>query len=313
MSTWRRPSPTSPASRLPPTGRGAVCSMPVVAPRAYFYVAEDHFTLGVREEQWKYTVRSARRREELYRSEPRSVGAAQPRRTAAGALRAAAATAGGVDGRQPPAVRQSRHPAAIPIRRVTRAQSPRGIRRPRGSALRHDRRPGEKARRPAAGARRRLGAERRSVPEHLPAVPVAADGHPQRQHPDRGRTADPQRRDPAARRQDRRGRRHRRRAGRRSGDRRRGQVRDARNHRRPFAPRRLRRAGRRRAQRRQRGDEPVDAAGLGGALGLAAGSAVSAQPRRWRDDAAGAARVGQPDRRTQRRAQGRARRAPCRG
>jgi arylsulfatase A-like enzyme len=36
------------------------------APRAYFYVAEDHFTLGVREENWKYTFDLREGVEELY-------------------------------------------------------------------------------------------------------------------------------------------------------------------------------------------------------------------------------------------------------
>ena len=58
--------------------------------------------------------------------------------------------------------------------------------------------------------------------------------------------------------------------------------------------------------------KPIDAAGVGRAFGLAAGSAVPAQPRRRRHDAAGAARLGESDRRPQRRAQGRARRARCR-
>ncbi len=74
-----------------------------------------------------------------------------------------------------------------------------------------------------------------------------------------------------------------------------------------LAPRRLRGAGRRGALGRQRGDGPDDAGGLGRALGVAAGPAVSAQPRRWRHDAAGAARVRQPDWRPQRRPEGGAR------
>ena len=35
-------------------------------PRAYFYVAEDHFTLGVREENWKYIFDLREGVEELY-------------------------------------------------------------------------------------------------------------------------------------------------------------------------------------------------------------------------------------------------------
>ena len=58
---------------------------------------------------------------------------------------------------------------------------------------------------------------------------------------------------------------------------------------------------------------PVTAERVGRALGVAAGSAVPAQPRRRRHDAPGASRLGESDRRTQRRAQGRSRRAPCRG
>ena len=85
-----------------------------------------------------------------------------------------------------------------------------------------------------------------------------------------------------------------------------GKLRHAGHHRRPLAPRRLRGAGRRRAERRQRDDEPVDAAGLGGALDLAAGSAVPPKPRRRRHDAPGVAGIGEPDRRPQRRAEGRA-------
>jgi arylsulfatase A-like enzyme len=57
------------------------------APRAYFYVAEDHFTLGVREEQWKYIFDLREGAEELYDlgrdpSEQRNLAAEQPERTA---------------------------------------------------------------------------------------------------------------------------------------------------------------------------------------------------------------------------------------
>jgi arylsulfatase A-like enzyme len=55
------------------------------APRAYFYVAEDHFTLGVREENWKYIFDLREGAEELYDlgrdpTEQHSLAAAQPER-----------------------------------------------------------------------------------------------------------------------------------------------------------------------------------------------------------------------------------------
>lgn len=55
------------------------------APRAYFYVAEDHFTLGVREGDWKYIFDLREGTEELYDlahdpSEQRNVVKAQPER-----------------------------------------------------------------------------------------------------------------------------------------------------------------------------------------------------------------------------------------
>jgi arylsulfatase A-like enzyme len=57
------------------------------APRAYFYVAEDHFTLGVREENWKYSFDLREGAEELYDlntdpTEQRNLAAAQPERCA---------------------------------------------------------------------------------------------------------------------------------------------------------------------------------------------------------------------------------------
>ena len=56
-------------------------------PRAYFYVAEDHFTLGVREENWKYIFDLREGTEELYNltldpTEQRNVAASQPERCA---------------------------------------------------------------------------------------------------------------------------------------------------------------------------------------------------------------------------------------
>jgi arylsulfatase A-like enzyme len=57
------------------------------APRAYFYVAEDHFTLGVREENWKYIFDLREGSEELYDlsrdpSEQQNLAALQPERCA---------------------------------------------------------------------------------------------------------------------------------------------------------------------------------------------------------------------------------------
>jgi arylsulfatase A-like enzyme len=56
-------------------------------PRAYFYVAEDHFTLGVREENWKYIFDLREGAEELYDlerdpTEQHNLAAAQPERGA---------------------------------------------------------------------------------------------------------------------------------------------------------------------------------------------------------------------------------------
>ena len=49
------------------------------SPRAYFYVAEDHFTLGRARRQLEVHLRSARRRRGAVRSRPRSERAAQSR------------------------------------------------------------------------------------------------------------------------------------------------------------------------------------------------------------------------------------------
>ena len=56
-------------------------------PRAYFYVAEDHFTLGVREENWKYMFDLREGAEELYDlerdpTEQHNLATAQPERCA---------------------------------------------------------------------------------------------------------------------------------------------------------------------------------------------------------------------------------------
>jgi hypothetical protein len=67
------------------------------------------------------------------------------------------------------------------------------------------------------------------------------------------------------------------------------------------------RAGRQCTQRRQRGNESNDAAGVGRAFGMAAGSPVSAQSRWGSYDAAGAARFGEPDRRAKRSVESRTR------
>jgi arylsulfatase A-like enzyme len=60
---------------------------PARAPRAYFYVAEDHYTLGVREENWKYIFDLREGAEELYDlsrdpTEQHNLAAAQPERCA---------------------------------------------------------------------------------------------------------------------------------------------------------------------------------------------------------------------------------------
>jgi arylsulfatase A-like enzyme len=60
---------------------------PARVPRAYFYVAEDHFTLGVREENWKYLFDLREGAEQLYDldgdpTEQRNVAASYPERCA---------------------------------------------------------------------------------------------------------------------------------------------------------------------------------------------------------------------------------------
>ena len=60
---------------------------PARAPRAYFYVAEDHFTLGVREGNWKYSIDLREGVDELYDlstdpNEQHNLAAAQPLRCA---------------------------------------------------------------------------------------------------------------------------------------------------------------------------------------------------------------------------------------
>ena len=86
-SIWRRPSPRSPAFRRRRTGRVVACSIPLHPPRAYFYVAEDHYSLGVREGTWKYIFDLREGAEELYDlsadpTEQHNLAAAQPERCA---------------------------------------------------------------------------------------------------------------------------------------------------------------------------------------------------------------------------------------
>jgi arylsulfatase A-like enzyme len=71
----------------PPDWQGRSLFTATRAPRAYFYVAEDHFTLGVREDNWKYMFDLREGLEELYDlsrdpSEQRNLAATQPERTA---------------------------------------------------------------------------------------------------------------------------------------------------------------------------------------------------------------------------------------
>jgi arylsulfatase A-like enzyme len=72
---------------VPPDWQGRSLLDANRAPRAYFYVAEDHFTLGVREENWKYIFNLREGAEELYDlsrdpTEQRNLAAAQPARCA---------------------------------------------------------------------------------------------------------------------------------------------------------------------------------------------------------------------------------------
>ncbi|CAA9312736.1 MAG: FIG01095481: hypothetical protein, partial [uncultured Gemmatimonadaceae bacterium] len=183
--------------------------------------------------------------------------------------------------------------------RLCRAATAHGHHPPTRRPERH-RRPG--GHRP----RRHVGAERRPVPEHLPPSGLAAGGHPQRDDHDRRRPHDPQRRAPHARRQDRRGGRRGGRAGRRDRRRRGRQVRHAGARRHALPPGRLSGARRAGALGRERGDRAGDRPRVGRALGVAAGRAVPAQPGRRRHHAPGAPGLGEPHRRAQRRAQGRA-------
>jgi arylsulfatase A-like enzyme len=71
----------------PPDWQGRSLFATTRAPRAYFYVAEDHFTLGVREDNWKYMFDLREGLEELYDlsrdpSEQRNLAAEQPARAA---------------------------------------------------------------------------------------------------------------------------------------------------------------------------------------------------------------------------------------
>lgn len=70
-----------------PDWQGRSLLDPAHPPRAYFYVAEDHFTLGVREGQWKYMFDLREGAEELYDlsadpTEQRNLAAEQPARCA---------------------------------------------------------------------------------------------------------------------------------------------------------------------------------------------------------------------------------------
>jgi imidazolonepropionase-like amidohydrolase len=158
--------------------------------------------------------------------------------------------------------------------------------------------PAAAAERPAAAlpAGALLTAQRRSVPEHLHAVPVAADGHPEREYPHGGRTPHP---NGAVLMVD-------------------GKVAavgasvnapadaividgqgkyvtpgliDTHSHLGVYpSPNTARAPG------RERGDRPRDRPCLGRALGLAAGPAVPSRPRRWDHDHPGAPRLREPHR-----------------
>ena len=84
------------------------------------------------------------------------------------------------------------------------------------------------------------------------------------------------------------------------------EVRDAGADRHPLAPGRVPEPGRGRALERERGDQPDDARGLGGALGVAAGPGLRARAGGRDHHAADPAGLRQPDRRSERGAQERA-------
>ena len=70
-----------------PDWQGRSLLQPEHIPRAYFYVAEDFFRLGVREDNWKYIYDLREAREELYDldhdpTEQRNVAKAEPQRSA---------------------------------------------------------------------------------------------------------------------------------------------------------------------------------------------------------------------------------------
>ena len=70
-----------------PDWQGRSLLDPAHPPRAYFYVAEDHFTLGVREQNWKYIFDLREGSEELYDlaadpAEQHNLAAAEPARCA---------------------------------------------------------------------------------------------------------------------------------------------------------------------------------------------------------------------------------------
>ena len=67
--------------------QGRSLLQPEHIPRAYFYVAEDFFRLGVREDNWKYIYDLREAREELYDldrdpTEQRNVAKDEPQRSA---------------------------------------------------------------------------------------------------------------------------------------------------------------------------------------------------------------------------------------
>ena len=71
----------------PPDWQGRSLLDPTHPPRAYFYVAEDHYSLGVREDTWKYIFDLREGAEELYDlsadpTEQHNLAATQPERCA---------------------------------------------------------------------------------------------------------------------------------------------------------------------------------------------------------------------------------------